>query len=69
VLLTELVRMEEAPWGSYYGRQLDARDLAGLLRHYDVSSTNVRMKDVGEGRDNAKGYRRDDLYEVWERYL
>lgn len=63
-LLAELRRIDEAPWRSYYGRRFEARDLAGLLHPYGVASTTVR-----NGRKVAKGYRRDDLYAVWERYV
>lgn len=63
-LLAKLCGMEEAPWGSYYGRQLEARDLAALLHHYGISSTTIRTR-----KEVAKGYRRDDLQEAWERYL
>jgi hypothetical protein len=56
--------MEEAPWGSYYGHKFEARDLASLLHHYGIRSTTVR-----NGDKVAKGYKRDDLYEAWQRYL
>lgn len=63
-LLKDLCAMEEAPWGSYYGHRLDPRDLASLLHHYGITPVNVRNDDRV-----VKGYRRDPLYEVWERYL
>jgi hypothetical protein len=65
-VLSHLRRMEESPWssGHYYGRRLEAKDLASLLKHYGVKSTTVRI-----GGEVAKGYKRDDLYTVWERYL
>lgn len=63
-LLRELRRIEEAPWGNFYGRQLDARDLASLLRNYGVHPTTVRSHE-----QVAKGYRRDDLQRAWDRYL
>ncbi len=64
-LLSDLHAIEEAPWGSYYGRVLEARDLAGLLGHYRIGRTTIRTKR-GEVK---KGYKRDHLYEAWTRYL
>jgi len=64
-LLTELQMLDESPWATYYGRGLDAKDLAALLRHYGVRSKAIKFK----GGEVHKGYRRDDLYAVWERYL
>lgn len=64
-LLGELVSIDDAPWNTYYGRGLDARDLSSLLRHYDIGPTTVRLKD----NRIVKGYKRDDLHAAWERYL
>jgi hypothetical protein len=55
--------IEEAPWDTYYGRGMNARDLATLLRHFGVRPVAVRIQ-----REVKKGYRRDDLAEAWERY-
>ena len=63
-LLDELCALEESPWGSYFGHKLEPRDLASLLHHY-----GIRSKPVRNGNQVAKGYRRDDLYEAWQRYL
>jgi hypothetical protein len=65
-LLRALWQMEESPWGSYFGRVLEARDLADLLHHYGIRSTTIRPP--GAGTKPVKGYRRDDLYEAWSRY-
>ena len=63
-LLKALHDIEEAPWGDLYGKPLNARGLAQRLRKYEVASKNVRnaMGNV------AKGYAREDLWDVWERY-
>lgn len=64
-LITELVRLEEAHWSDYYGRgSISANDLANLLRHYGVSSKNIKMRDGSV----KKGYKRDDLFDAWTRY-
>jgi uncharacterized protein DUF3631 len=65
-LLDALHEIEESGWHHYYGHEFDARDLANLLRHYDVHSTTVRQRGSANPR---KGYRRADLEPVWERYL
>ena len=63
-ILAELHKIEEAPWGNYFGRSLDARDLAKLLAPYEVRSLDVKIDDI-----NRKGYRRDHLHDAWTRYL
>lgn len=64
-ILEKLHEIEDAPWSNYYGRQLTSNDLANLLKDYRVGPVDVREP----GGPNRKGYRRDDLYEVWTRYL
>jgi hypothetical protein len=63
-ILAALHRLDEAPWRDYYGRPLNARDLAGLLKPYGVSSADVKLDGV-----TKKGYRREHLDEPWTRYL
>jgi hypothetical protein len=63
-LLARLRKLEEAPWGDIRGKALDARGLARRLRPFGVSSDTVRI-----GEMTAKGYKRDDLFDVWVRYL
>lgn len=62
-VLDHLKQLEESPWRNYYGRYLNARDLAGLLKNYGVVSGSMRLTD-----GVRRGYKRDDLYAVWERY-
>jgi Protein of unknown function (DUF3631) len=71
-ILAQLVTLEESPWGSYYGRSLDDRDLAALLRHYGIRSTTIRptvRKKADRNKKPYRGYKRDDLYDAWKRYL
>lgn len=63
-LLATLSAVEDAPWAGWYGRGLNANDLAAMLAPYGVASVSVR--DPG---GVGKGYRWDDLFPVWERYL
>jgi hypothetical protein len=63
-ILNALHKIPEAPWQDYFGRPLNARDMAKLLKPYGVSSVDVKIDDV-----NRKGYRRDHLHDSWTRYL
>jgi uncharacterized protein DUF3631 len=64
-LIADLARIEEAMWDNYYGRGLiTPNDIANLLRHYNVGPRNIKMR----GGAVKKGYKRDDLYDVWSRY-
>lgn len=73
-ILGDLMLMSESPWITYFGHGLDARDLATLLGHYGVRPTTIRPagRRNGSGPEPpkpAKGYKRDDLHDAWERYL
>jgi len=63
-ILAALNGMDEAPWGNIRGNPLDARGLANRLRQYGVKSTTVRI-----GEQVSKGYKAEDLYDPWQRYL
>jgi hypothetical protein len=63
-IVKRLVAMDEAPWADLRGKAIDARRLARYLQPYDVSSKNIRS-----GTSIVKGYTREDLHDVWIRYL
>jgi hypothetical protein len=64
-ILIALNKIEESPWGAIRkGEPLDARGLALRLRQYGIKSTTVRI-----GSAVAKGYRVEDLFDAWHRYL
>ena len=63
-ILNALHKISEAPWGDYFGRPMNARDVAKLLKPYGVASVDVKIDGV-----NRKGYRRDHLHDSWTRYL
>jgi hypothetical protein len=63
-ILNALYKISEAPWGDYFGRPMNARDVAKLLKPYGVASVDVKIDGV-----NRKGYRREHLHDPWTRYL
>lgn len=63
-ILDRLHKIEESPWADWYGHPLSARDLARLLKPYGVNSIDVKQDGI-----NRKGYRREHLYDAWNRYL
>jgi hypothetical protein len=63
-ILQGLTSNDEAPWGDLRGHPLDARGLSRRLRRYGVAPRTVRV-----GNSTPKGYRRDDLSDLWTRYL
>jgi hypothetical protein len=67
-LLDALNKMDEAPWGDLRGKPLDARGLSRMLRDYEAHPVDVRA-DVNGASVNRKGYKRDELYDAWQRYL
>jgi len=68
-LLERLHAIEDASWGNYYGRTLEARDLSKLLGQYEIEPTTIYGGKKSGKEIRAKGYRRDDLADAWERYL
>src|SRR5262249_41911396 len=63
-ILSRLVDLPESPWGDLKGRQINDRILARRLRQYGVKSKKLRVGDT-----TAMGYAREDLVDVWLRYL
>jgi hypothetical protein len=64
-VLQKLNALEDAPWNDLRGKSLDARGLSGRLRKYELSSKTIRL----DTETTAKGYRREDLADLWTRYL
>lgn len=54
----------DAPWSELHGKPLGNRGLASMLKKYGVSSQKVTIS----GR-SLQGYRREHLWDVWQRYL
>jgi hypothetical protein len=63
-ILNALQKIAEAPWADYFGRPLNARDMAKLLKPYGVTPADVKIEGV-----TKRGYRRDHLHDPWMRYL
>lgn len=62
-ILDALAALDEAPWAHLYGEGLAPRKLAQLLGDYGARSTDVRTPS-----GVRKGYRREDLWDAWQRY-
>jgi hypothetical protein len=63
-ILDALNGMTESPWGYLHGKPLDARNLSRRLLKYGVTRATIRIGDVV-----GKGYRREDLFDPWSRYV
>ncbi len=69
-ILSDLHRGEDAglapdaPWGDLYGKPLNVRQLASMLKPFGVTSMKVTVL----GR-SLQGYRREHLWDAWQRYL
>lgn len=63
-ILRALAELDEAPWADLYGDGLKPRKLAQLLGDYGIKSRDVRT-----GFGVRKGYRREDLWDSWHRYV
>src|SRR5262249_37516629 len=63
-ILSLLYNLKESPWNNLKGNSISERDLANLLKPYDINSKQIRIGNVSK-----KGYEKVDLYDAWERYL
>ncbi len=69
-VLQRLIALDDSPWADLRGKELDSRGLASRLGEYQtedgrrIASTTLRLGDR-----IAKGYRRADLHDAWQRYL
>ena len=63
-VLTGLCAIEESPWADLRGKPLDPRGLARRLHQYEIAPVKVKV----DGKA-LKGYRREHLWDAWERYL
>lgn len=63
-ILEQLAGLDEAPWADLYGEGLKPRKLAQILGDYDIKS-----HDVWTSLGSRKGYRREDFWDAWSRYV
>lgn len=64
-LIHRLTSNDDAPWGEWKrGNPISPRQLAGLLKPYGIASEKIWV----DGQQ-AKGYKKTDFSESWERYL
>ena len=65
-LIADLCADEEAPWAtSDKGRNINPRQLGGLLKGYGIASKSVRFN----GCDFARGFEKSQFEDAWGRYL
>ena len=65
VLVEALVKLEEAPWGDLWGKPLDPRRLAKILKPFGIGPKQLRL-----GADTTvKGYWAADFRDSWDRYI
>ena len=55
---------DDAPWADLRGKPLGKRGLASMLRQYDVHPQKVTVDGT-----SLQGYRREHLWDAWQRYL
>ncbi|MGW7165298.1 DUF3631 domain-containing protein [Streptomyces sp. NPDC054884] len=63
-LLHQLRQNVESPWAEWGRSGLSARELAAMLRRYDIKPGNVRLADGTQ----RKGYMRNKFLDAWRRY-
>ena len=64
-IISNLTADTEKPWAEWQrGKPINEKGVASLLREYEIRSRNV-----GPEGAQAKGYRKADFRDVWERYL
>ncbi|GIE79065.1 hypothetical protein Aph02nite_50150 [Actinoplanes philippinensis] len=74
VLLDRLKADPEAPWAEYNnGAGLTPMKLGMLLKEYEITSGNIRFtpeqaRAYNLTSDQAKGYKREDFHDAWQRY-
>jgi len=67
-LLAHLGSIEEAPWKEYgFGKSLSARQLADLLKPFNIKAKNMRHKH--KDNNQARGYAKKDFETVFDSYL
>ena len=63
-LLDRLCRIEESPWGDWYGKTLSANALSKLLKPYRIKTIPVRRDG-----EVVRGYKAEQFEDAWIRVL
>jgi hypothetical protein len=63
-VLAALAAELDAPWGDWYGKAITAQAVAKILKPF-----GIRTMEIWIDGQKARGYRRDRLQPVWDRYL
>lgn len=63
-LATALAAIEGAPWSNLRGNPIDANGIARRVKPFGIRPAVHRFDLI-----TARGYRREDFYDAWERYL
>jgi Protein of unknown function (DUF3631) len=64
-IVEALAKIEDGPWADYFGRTFTVRDLTNRLKGYGLKAE----KQLKIGDVNRSGFTRDQLHDVWRRYL
>jgi hypothetical protein len=71
-LIDELCKIEESPWGDWYGKTLTPQALSKLLRPHRIKTMTIRGKRKANAHDDGKpvkGYKREQFAEAFLRVL
>jgi len=63
-LITALARIEESPWGDWYGKQITPQKLGQLLKPYRIKTMSV----WADGQTH-RGYKAEQFTDAWLRVL
>ena len=63
-LLWELTTIDTSPWGNWYGKSITAHSVSKLLREWQIRTIAVRVDG-----EVVRGYKREQFWDAWERYL
>jgi Protein of unknown function (DUF3631) len=65
-MVERLLELEDGGWSDWnYGRGLNQRGLAKLLRPFEIKPDSIR---VGDDQTTRKGYRVEWFHDAWDRY-
>ena len=63
-LIDELGKIEESPWGDWYGKPISPQALSKLLRPYRIKTMPVWVDG-----ETVRGYKLEQFVDAWERFL